>query len=307
MKFRWLALGCALGFALCAHAQDVKKDSRRDWIERPWEFRYILIVDDPLRFGVVIELSQENIKGGKLFIARPHAIFSNSVRTIQVHPPGIFNKGALKTLLIEFTEKGEVITPHTGPVGLAGHLNAIRSIVLAAGDGDMDRQFLIGDWYTGRGSGESSYIPAICTQVDMERRYVKGFKSDSINGGFGCREWGYYLRSDEHPYIDVTSYEKQSEVIDETDPVTGKSKVYSTYSHIRPVLGWGRFDVPPKPVIGNFENTWVCLHECPDGDAPGPIPDIKAWATKRGWALPKRPKKQPMFPDPDRKPGEFDD
>jgi hypothetical protein len=65
--------------------------------------------------------------------------------------------------------------------------------------------------------------------------------------------------------------------------------------------------VAPKPLIGNDENTWVCLHECPDGAAPGVIPDIKAWTEKRGWPLPKRPKKQPMFPDIEREPGDFVD
>jgi hypothetical protein len=50
-------------------------------------------------------------------------------------------------------------------------------------------------------------------------------------------------------------------------------------------------------VIGSHEGRWFCLHECPGGEPPGEIKDIKAWAAKQGWAPPQRPKRQPMFPD----------
>ena len=46
---------------------------------------------------------------------------------------------------------------------------------------------------------------------------------------------------------------------------------------------------------------------CPNGEAPGIIPDIKLWAARNGWPVPKRPKKQPMFFDREYKPGEFID
>lgn len=126
---------------------------------------------------------------------------------------------------------------------------------------------------------------------DMDTRYKRGFsaKEYSVDGNFGCREWGYYLQNNEIPYIDVTSY--------------GKDKT----TYIRPVIGWGRFDVPPKPIIGKHGKVWVCLHECPDGDAPGIIPNIKVWAKKHGWPVPKQPVKQPMFPDSQFKPGELVD
>ncbi|WP_434516299.1 hypothetical protein AB6Q56_06615 [Dechloromonas sp. ARDL1] len=123
---------------------------------------------------------------------------------------------------------------------------------------------------------------------------MKGFKPSSLStgGSFGCREWSYYLQSDKHPYIDVTSYGKDQ---------------FGPYSYIRPILGWGRFDIPPKPVIGKHGKVWVCLHECPNGEAPGIIPDIKAWAKANNWPVPKPPKKQPMFPDREFKRGEFID
>ena len=71
--------------------------------------------------------------------------------------------------------------------------------------------------------------------------------------------------------------------------------------------GWGRFDVPPKPVIGKAFDTWVCFYECPNGEAPGIISNIKAWAKANSWPVPKPPKKQPMFPDREFKRGEFID
>ena len=63
----------------------------------------------------------------------------------------------------------------------------------------------------------------------------------------------------------------------------------------------------PKPVIGKHGKAWVCLHECPKGEAPGIIPDIKAWAKANNWSIPKQPKRQPMFPDLEFKRGEFVD
>ncbi|QDL54674.1 hypothetical protein [Rhodoferax aquaticus] len=73
------------------------------------------------------------------------------------------------------------------------------------------------------------------------------------------------------PYIDVTSYHDK----------VGKK---GTIGHF---IGWAGFDDPVRPVIGKFGDRWVCLHECPDGAAPGPIEDIAQWTTRRGWPLPK--------------------
>ncbi|MBX9901413.1 MAG: hypothetical protein K2Y28_11585, partial [Burkholderiaceae bacterium] len=68
--------------------------------------------------------------------------------------------------------------------------------------------------------------------------------------------------------------------------------------YIRKFLGWARFG-DKKPVIGKHIKTWVCLLDCPNGDKPGIIPDIKKWAKKNGWTIPKPPEKQPQFPDAD--------
>jgi hypothetical protein len=299
-----LALLCALSAA--AQTPDLRESGLRVWIPRPWEYRYVLIVNKPSAFPRRAKKFQDEMQSGELNITQPYPIFQD-VHTIRIRPAEGFNEGAVGMLLIEFNRQGEVLTPHTGPAGLKGHINRLGYVVLAAGNGANDRQFDIANWYTGRSSEELIYTPALCSLYDLQDRYVKGFKPYSLEGAFGCREWGYYLKSEQHPYIDVTAYEDEMSDVKARDPVTGKIRWIETNTYIRPFLGWGRFDVAPKPVIGNYENTWVCLHECPDGAAPGVIPDIKAWTEKRGWPLPKRPKKQPMFPDIEREPGEFID
>jgi hypothetical protein len=308
-SFLWSSLVLFFLVHIPGQAQSVREDGSRIWIPRPWEFRYVLIVDSPSQFQNKKERYQAGIQTGKMDITSVLPLFDD-VRTIQIRPGPAMgsSEGAIGMLLIEFNQLGEVLTPHSGATGLKGHINRLGYLVLAAGNAATDRQFDLGEWYTGRSSEELIYTPAVCSSSDMRNRYVKGFIAEYGISGFGCREWGYYLKSEQHPYIDVTSYQKEmSTVLTGVDPVKNRYISFKTNTHILDFIGWGRFDIAAKPVIGNFENTWVCLHECPDGEAPGVIPDIKEWTKKRGWALPKRPKKQPMFPDVARKPGDFID
>ena len=269
-----------------------REDPSRIWIGRPWEYRYVLFVNSPSEFNSWKRLGKkwldEDIAKANFENAqRIETIFSQTT-TIQIDPEHYREENrAIATVLIVFNRQGEVTSPYDWPHRLSGHIDRIWRVVLAPGNAPQDMQFRLGDWYT----GEYVFMPAICSQEDMNERYRKGFSATdiSIDGNFGCREWSHYLHSEGMPYIDITSYAKDK----------------STY--IRPVIGWGRFDVPPKPVIGKHGNVWVCLHECPNGEAPGIIPDIKAWAAKNGWPVPKRPKKMPLFPDKPRKPGTFID
>ncbi len=279
-------LGC---LAVPAMAEPEKPGSRT-WIERPWEFRYVLIVKSPHDYLLTKKFSRDQIE--KYQATREHdpdIAFPLSV-SIPTDPEQDFAEDkAIGAILINFNEQGEVTSAYDWPHQLVGRLNRIRRLILASGDGPQDIQFRIGRWYTGRSDAEFDYVPAICSMVDMDERYKKGFaaKSYSVDGNFGCREWGYYLQNPQIPYIDVTSY--------------GSDK--STY--IRPVTGWGRFDVPPKPVIGKHGDVWVCLHECPNGEAPGIIPNIRLWAARNGWPEPRPPKRQPLFPDREFKPGQL--
>ncbi|SFZ77388.1 hypothetical protein [Chitinimonas taiwanensis] len=291
-------------FCMTANAQE---DGSRVWIECPWDFRYILKIDEPSRFEIRRELGKQELARTPLDFGRSH-LLETIIPPVQVFDiPNEYweanNKVA--TLLMTFDEQGRLASPYEWPFTLSGKLNRLRYLILAPGNAANDLQFDIGEWYTGRSSDEVAYIPAICSMTDMGERYRKGFKADTIDGNFGCREWGYYLQSDQFPYIVITSYQWEN---DYEKPKNKKGKypqMLATY--IRPVIGWGRFDTPPKPFIGQHGKNWVCLHECPDGEAPGIIPDIKAWTAKRGWPLPKPPKKQPMFPDRAYQRGEFID
>lgn len=178
-------------------------------------------------------------------------------------------------------------------------------VMLVAGEGKQgDYWYWLGQWFDGFPSGDGGdFTPALCHPHWDDGRYAKNSsdayfhpkqkfdrkKVEADIGLFGCREWTYQLyRRPPHmglqefppgpPYIDVTSY-------------GGK---HGEKTRIGDFLGWAQFDDPPRPVIGKHGKYWVCLHECPDGEKPGLIPDIKEWTGKRGWPLPEP---TPTFPD----------
>ena len=78
-------------------------------------------------------------------------------------------------------------------------------------------------------------------------------------------------------------------------------------TYIKAFLGFSRFDSPVKPVIGNHQGQWYCITDCPAGDAPGPIADIKAWAKRSGWPVPERPANVREFMNKAPEPGELID
>lgn len=307
-----IGCGVVLGAATVAHAGD-QLPATQWWIERPWEFRYFIRIDTVRHMKWGIKDWQESLQAPKVGgLATYEGIFPYSeVARLRTSPHDDDFDRSIAKLVIEFDESGNIKTPHTGPQGLAGHLNRLYSIVLAAGSTESDWYFKLGHWYTGRSDDDLVFAPAICNYKDMDDstaeigRYRKGFAAGFTHGNFGCREWGYYLKSDEHPYIDITSYQWED---DETKPANKKGRrPKKLVAYVHATTGWGRFDVPPKPVIGKAFDTWVCFHECPNGEAHGIIPDIKAWAKANSWPVPKPPKKQPMFPDREFKRGEFID
>lgn len=120
--------------------------------------------------------------------------------------------------------------------------------------------------------------PAVCDGSDAIRYYTDDPKDKDYVGGFGCREWAAQLQDDDYPYIDVTSY------FDDCNVIAG-------------FVGWSGFNNKPKPVIGKHMKIWVCLHECPNGEEPGIISSIEEWTKKHGFPMPVRPKRQPKFPN----------
>ncbi|MEC5384231.1 hypothetical protein VVD49_00780 [Uliginosibacterium sp. H3] len=261
-------------------------------------------IERPIRFKHRKELSQETLSKADPSVAADIEAIMPNVKIFEIPNEYYESDNKVATLLMTFNAEAEVTSLYDWPHKLFGRINRIRNIVLAPGNGPNDQQFRVGPWFTGRTADDSFYVPAICTGDDKER-YSKGFVGNTVTGNFGCREWAYYLMNADYPYIDVTSY-IWGEDYSKKPNKRGKYPLQRE-TFIRPVIGWGRFDVPPKPVIGRHGTNWVCLHECPNGDAPGIIPDIKAWATQNGWPAPKVPKKMPLFPDKPYKLGELVD
>lgn len=297
--FLSLVLSLCLRSAFAANDEDPS----RIWIERPWEYRYAIFIESPSEYASWNEFEQkDNANSKEINFYRLEPLFPLSVSILTDPEEGRGADKAIGAIVVQFDKDGQVLTPNDLSLNLRGRMSRLFNIFLSAGDKLDSWWFLLGEWYTGQSGYELAYTPAICHSSEVPRfyssatagRYMKGFKPSSLStgGSFGCRKWSYYLQSDKYPYIDVTSY--------------GKGQ-FGPYSYIRPILGWGRFDIPPKPVIGKHGKVWVCLHECPNGEAPGIIPDIKAWAKANAWPVPKPPKKQPMFPDREFKRGEFVD
>lgn len=273
------------GDLLLSPAFATNSDSRpadHVWIDRPWNIRYLIYVNDAEMMDIsarnTARRNEDADKTGNLKDYRgSESLFS---RTALFTFPG---EDPFATVLIEFDRNGRVITPNKSHLPLTGKLNQLNDLVLATSDSPADPLYLLAYWFWGLPGDEQQFSPAVCGLSD-DHRYKKGFKTSRFDpeGNFGCREWTYQLydRFQEHPYIDVTSYQKDG-------------------TYIKEFIGWARFSDRPKPVIGKHIKTWVCLHDCPAGEAPGVIPDIKAWASKHGFPLPKRPKKQPMFPNKD--------
>lgn len=291
---RTLVACVLLASVAAAHSEDERPPSRT-WIEYPWEFRYVMKIESPEDYEGWKKLALKKLSAGdpkKYQIIESVFPLTVSITTDPGHYRGVDK--AIGAMVIDFDDQGKVLSPYDWPHALYGHLNGNHDLVLAFGNGPSDLRFDLGNLYSAHYADESDYTPAICTLFDTDARYgryKKGYAADKLDqeGNFGCREWGYYLQNPDIPYIDVTSY--------------GKDKT----TYVRPVIGWGRFDTPPKPVIGKHGKVWVCLHECPNGEAPGIIPNIGLWAARNGWPAPRQPKKQPMFPDRQFKPGEVMD
>ncbi len=262
------------------------------WLDRQWNIRYFLHIGSKCAFS----FSQSNAKlrnvealkkGNPAPFLEWESIFPlASTLSIPLEADGC--KDGLAVVAIKFDQNGNVLTPNSSGKKLKGRLSVINSVMLTANDDPKRIPYMLADWFWGIPGDGAVFSPGVCSLDDRER-YAKGFDADKNyrTGNFGCREWTYQLRDSGSPYIDITSYEKQGEFIKAT-------------------IGWGRFDIAPKPVIGKDGKHWVCLYECPEGSAPGIIQNIESWAAKFGFPVPQRPERTPMFRDEDY-PAEPDD
>jgi hypothetical protein len=249
----------------------------RTWLERPWEIRYVLFAEE-------IGARQSKIRAARSFNAEQEARGKDSIHlsasalfepTVTLAVPG----GApIAVVLLAFDRAGRIVN-QKGTLGkLSAKRNMLDTLVLIRDDAPGAIPYYLAKWSQGI-PGDVTFSPAVCTSDDI-RRYEAGWDIEHYAGNFGCREWTAQLYARDQPYIDVTSYSPRGTFIGE-------------------LVGWSRFEDPPKPVIGRHGKTWLCLHECPAGEKPGVIPDIKAWTAKHGYPMPERPRKQPLYPNAD--------
>lgn len=245
------------------------------WIARPWEVRYLIFIGD---LAARNRETAASIRFNNGKNADPYfdgeALFRSYSRY------SVPDAEHITTVLITFDQRGKVKSEDLSPGPWVGKRTALNSLVLINEEHPQSRPYHMAEFDQGI-AGEMTFSPAICSGWD-DMRYTKDWRPISMRGEVGCREWTARLYNSDRPYIDVTTYSK--------------------YGHyIGQLVGWSRFTDPPKPVIGKQGKTWLCLHECPAGETPGIIPNIRKWTQKHGFPMPRRPKKQPEYPNSDFK------
>jgi hypothetical protein len=195
----------------------------------------------------------------------------------------------LAVLIAEFDAQGRVTGARGEPVTEPATIDRDGVVSVIAARGKTKQAFALGSWLTDFAFKPAQITPTLCDQKETpttinrkDSAYKYSAKTDPeqyTRGTFGCREWGYQLHDSKRPYIDVTSYLRTP--------------------WVHSFIGWSPAGIR-KPVIGLRRETWICLLDCPNGEQPGRIPDIAAWASKNGWEAPQRPNNVPMFPDPPR-------
>lgn len=291
------------------HAQ-VPHEFTVTWIDRPWEYRYLLHVNGVRSWGYskeffAADLAKDPAKAGEY--GEPLAVHYTPSFTLPLaqETPDQY----LNVLRLDITRERSIVQPTLRGDHLRPRLNRLGSIVLTPSDDNPSYVVDFGFFFLGSAAAaDERYSPAICSVLlgdtppfGESGRYWKGFTPDPAEGYFGCREWAAQLYDRSRPYIDVTSYEMAPD--DAVEVAAGQTPPLVAVSYIRRFVGFSRFDSPLKPVIGNHEGQWYCITDCPQGERPGPIADIKAWAERSGWAVPMKPQNVREFmdrpPDPD--------
>jgi hypothetical protein len=290
-----------------AHAQRKFNANDYAWESAPWKMRYVVVTSPWL---------DTQIKNAEEYNKAQHTKNETNERFFESlldwHFPlkgtpkmndfisigrSIMNYKGFGYQVLEFDRTGWITSPNRGAGGLlvrervGPDLN--REVFLVEGDGSPGNDlYRFAEWFkfeTFTSSSGEKLSPTLC-------HFKQGFAEN--HDRVGCREWIWQLYrpaslidksgslpqhslNDWQPYINVTTYVPPDKLTLKENPEA------QVQTFIGEVLGWARFDDPVRPVIGKHGDYWLCLHECPDGETPGIIPDIQSWATKRGWPMPK--------------------
>ena len=268
------ALACVASSAK-ANTVETKQRPSRQWFDKSWSIRYVLFLNSKkhMATGIAIAKSMNALDGKHeepMVYLEAQELFA---KIIALRGSG---SAPVAAVLISFDRNGRVMNKDPVLSPFMGKLSYINSLVLIRTSDPTSKPYAFADWDQGI-PGDVSFSPAVCTTLDSHR-YGPYWQSDDFRGNVGCREWTAQLYDPGQPYIDVTTYSKRGNFIGE-------------------LVGWSRFEDPPKPVIGMHGKQWLCLHECPAGERPGVIADLRAWTRKHGYPMPERPPRQPLYPD----------
>jgi hypothetical protein len=298
-----------VGFIACATALPTRAQGpdpfMYDWLERPWEYRYLLY-SDTVR---VWQFDRKRDAESRVKTPAKHGEYGEEFAahfepTLTLALAGGDAKDYLNVVRLDVRPDGSLVQRNLRADILQPKITDSLRLMLSPAETKPSYLVDFGFFFMGAlGASDPRYSPTICslvhgdgTPIDRNSRYAKGYTAEwGSNGYFGCREWAAQLYDSQRPYIDVTSYEMKP---DRDAPVKkGKKPPLIPVTYIKPFVGFSRYDSAPKPVIGNHQGQWFCITDCPAGDAPGPIADMQAWVKRSGWAMPKKPKDVREFRD----------
>jgi hypothetical protein len=272
----WLftSLLCATSIASAAPMKKERNPSR-EWLDIPWDMRYVLFVNTKNHMAEYIDYAttfnaSDGKDGNDYVYLDLKEMFSHTLTIVVTKTVPIANA------LIVFDKTGRVLNKAPQLSQFTAKLSNIDKFVLIQIEKPEAKPYSFGRWDQGI-PGDSSFSPAFCTTLDSHR-YASHWKRNDYRGNVGCREWTAQLYRPEQPYIDITTYSKRGNFIGE-------------------LVGWARFEDRPRPVIGMQGKQWLCLHECPAGEKPGVIPNIRAWTRQHNFPMPERPARQPVYPN----------
>lgn len=262
----------------------------------PWHLRYVLKIDAPYFFDIRATRGRKRLARQDPTQEQEVEAIAPRVQTYVVENDALEREAAFATMLLEFERNGMLRTRVDWPSQLRGQIDADGQVAVI----DEKRgtatpyRFVLAYWDEAEGKDVKRWQASLCSTED-DLRYRPGFVPNTVTGGFGCREWAAQLRNPKQPYIDVTSYQTEAD----RDAKPDRRGRYPTRlrAAIRPVIGWGSYELPIKPVIGRHGASWFCLQDCPDGDLPGHIPNMRRWLERHKWPMPVAPKQMPVFPD----------
>lgn len=262
----------------------------------PWNLRYVLKIDAPYFFDIRATRGRKRLARQDRAQEQEIEAILPRIQTYFVENDALEREAVFATMLLEFERNGALRTRVEWSGGLSGQIGADGQVALIEDTrgAATPYRFVLASWAGAGGRGSKRWRASLCSTED-DLRYRPGFIPNTVLGGFGCREWAAQLRNPKLPYIDVTSYQAE----------TNRSSALNRRRHypgrqtaaVRPLIGWSSYDLPVKPVIGRHGESWFCLHDCPDGDPPGYIPNMRRWLERHNWPMPVAPKRMPVFPD----------